>query len=303
VAEARLVQARETAREARTALSRLERIREASRGQLVTEQELDAARAASTRAGADEAIAAAQITQARANLAAIETDISKAIIRSPIDGIVLDRQVDPGQTVAASFQTPVLFALAEDLARMKLGVAVDEADVGGVRVGQDATFTVDAYPGQSFTSRVVTVGNMAQTVSGVVTYEAQLSVDNEKLLLRPGMTATAIITVTRLTDALLVPNAAFRFVPPAETAETETAPTPTGERGGLLGRLMPRPPRFGGAGETGPPARQRLWVLRNGEPVQVEVDVGATDGEMTQVVSGDLAPGALVIVDAVTGAT
>jgi HlyD family secretion protein len=302
VAEARLRQARETAQEARTTLSRLERIREASRGQLVTQQELDAARAAFNRAEADEAIAAAQITQSKASLAAIQTDLGKAIIRSPIDGIVLDRQVDPGQTVAASFQTPVLFALAQDLSRMKLGVAVDEADVGGVRAGQEATFTVDAYPGRTFVSQVLAVGNMAQTVSGVVTYEAQLSVDNKELLLRPGMTATAVITVTHLADALLVPNVAFRFVPPAQTEETDTE-TETGRRGGLLGTLMPRPPRFGGGDETGPSARQRVWVLRDGEPVQVELGVGATDGTLTQVVSGDLAPGDLVIIDAVTGTT
>ncbi len=138
------------------------------------------------------------------------------MIRSPINGVVLTRSVDPGQTVAASLQAPVLFSLAEDLTKMELHVDVDEADVGRVKEGQAAIFTVDAYPGRSFPARISQVRYGSKTVDGVVTYETLLAVDNSDLSLRPGMTATANITVQEVHDALLVPNAALRFVPPSQ---------------------------------------------------------------------------------------
>jgi HlyD family secretion protein len=297
VAEAALQQSRATLLEARNTLGRLEQVRELSGGRVPSPLELEAAQAAVARAEAEEASRTAAIAQSRATLAGIESDLAKATIRSPIDGIVLDRQIDPGQTVAASFQTPTLFTLAEDLEQMKLSVDVDEADVGSVQVGQPATFTVDAYPGRTFESEVISIGNLSQTSGGVVTYETVLRVHNPDLLLKPGMTATADITVTAIDDALLVPNAALRYVPenlPVDPA-SEEAPA---RRGGLLGSLLPRPP----AQRPPPPAGpdQRVWVLENDAPAAVEVRVGATDGIHTRVLDGELAPGTSVIVDSIS---
>ena len=149
-----------------------------------------------------------------------QTNLDKAIIVSPINGVVLARSVEPGQTVAASLQAPVLFTLAEDLAKMELHVDVDEADVGQVRDGQQATFTVDAYPDRVFPAQITQVRYGSQSVEGVVTYLTVLNVDNSDLSLRPGMTATADIVVKELKNALLVPNAALRFAPAQQEKES-----------------------------------------------------------------------------------
>jgi HlyD family secretion protein len=272
------------------------RVRELFERRLVAESDRDAAETALKKAEFALGSARARVSQSEASLGAIEADLRKATIRSPIDGIVLDRQVDPGQTVAASFQTPVLFTLARDLSRMTLSVNVDEADVGSVRAGQDATFTVDAYPNRTFTSHVIDVRSTPKTVSGVVTYETILSVDNSALLLRPGMTATAAITVTQLTDVLLVPNAALRVTLPQEEPEPAA-----GQDRGLIGSLMPRPRRPSPTQSTAgkPRAMQRVWILRDNQPVPIDLSVGATDGAMTEILSGDLAAGARILVDVV----
>lgn len=289
VAEARLLESQATVLEASNELARLRHVRELSDGKVPSQHDLDAAEAKRKRAEAEEVIARAQITEARATLEAIETDLAKATIRAPIDGIVLNRQVEIGQTVAATFQTPVLFTLAEDLTRMELAVDVDEADVGRVAVGQRATFTVDAYPDRNFEARVVEVRFAPETVEGVVTYETLLSVDNTDLLLRPGMTATADIIVETVDDAVLVANAALRFTPP----EPEIRPR-------RIGGILPPPP---GASVRQPAevpdagASQRVWVLREGKPVPIELIVGATDGEMTEVASGEVEPGLELLVD------
>jgi len=295
-AQAKLQQTQATAEEARAQLARLEQVHQASKGRVPSAQELDAQRAAMKRAEADQANAAASVSQARATLDAIQTDLAKMVIRSPINGVVLTRDIDPGQTVAASFQAPVLFTIAEDLTKMELEVDVDEADVGKVRAGQEATFTVDAYPERVFTARVDAVRFASQTVSGVVTYKTILKVDNPDLLLRPGMTATADVVVQKVTDAVLVPNAALRFVPASETA----ASAPSG--GGFLSRLMPRPPRPPAAGaDARADGKQRIWVLRSGSPVAVPIVMGTTDGLHTEVLEGDLQLNDAVIVDTATG--
>jgi len=263
----------------------------------MSEHDLVAAQAAFKRAEAALANAKAQVAVARATLEFDRTNLSKAVIRSPINGVVLERKVEPGQTVAAAMQTPVLFTLAEDLTQMELHVDVDEADVGQVARGQSATFTVDAYPDRHFQARITEVRYASKTVDGVVTYEAVLSVDNSQLLLRPGMTATADITVRKLDDALLVPNAALRFAPPA-LAEAQ----PASDRRGFLSRLVPHPPS--------PPARptetagakqqqQKVWTLRDQQLVAIPITVGATDGRMTEVVAGEIQPGLQVVTDTV----
>jgi HlyD family secretion protein len=256
----------------------------------VSEEALVTAQAAADRAVATLASARSQAEQARASLEVDRTNLAKAVIRSPINGTVLARKVEPGQTVAATLQAPVLFTLAEDLAKMELHVDVDEADVGQVRVGQGATFTVDAYPGRDFPSKVTEVRNAAKTVSGVVTYETVLTADNADLALRPGMTGTASITVDRLENAVLVPNVALRFTPPAPA---------TREQQSLVSRLLPRAPRPAPkAAPAGIDRRhQQIWTLQDGKPVAIPVTVGATDGRMTQVVAGAVQPGLEVLTD------
>jgi len=273
---------------------RLKRARELAARNFVSEEALVTAEAAHKRALAALASARSQAEQARATLEVDRTNLAKAVIRSPINGTVLARKVEPGQTVAATFQAPVLFTLAEDLTKMELHVDVDEADVGRVAAGQNATFAVDAYPGEEFPSTVTEVRNAAKTVSGVVTYETVLSVDNSQLLLRPGMTGTANITVKAVENALLVPNAALRFTPPAAAVERP-----------LWSRILPSPPRRpAGKVQTGGDRRQqRVWTLREGEPVAIPVKVGASDGRVTQIVSGELAPGIEVIIGTVGGGT
>ncbi len=291
-ARAKVLQVRATVTEADGRLARMEQVRQASGGRVPSPQELDTAKATAERARADEASATAQVAQTQATLDANRTDLAKAVVHSPINGVILRRAVEPGQTVAAVLQAPVLFSIAEDLAKMELQVDVDEADVGKVRGGQDASFTVDAYPERSFPARITQVRYGSQTIAGVVTYKAVLKVDNSALTLRPGMTATAAITVNKVDNAVLVPNAALRFSPtPAESS----APA---SDGGLLSRILPRAPRpVPRAKEDSASRQQRVWVLRGGQPEPVAVTIGATNGIVTEIVKGELPAGATVIVD------
>jgi HlyD family secretion protein len=288
--EAALLQARATVFEADANLKRFKYARELSKGKAPSLYELDSAEAALKRALAQEASAQAQIAQSRAVLDAFRSDLDKGVIRAPISGIILKRSVEPGQTVAASLQTPVLFTLAEDLTLMELHVDVDEADVGEVTEGQKASFTVDAYPDRSFPAKITQVRYASKTENGVVTYETLLSVDNKDLLLRPGMTATADITVKEVANALLLPNAALRFTAP--TAEKKTTPSR-----GIVGSLLPRPPRM----TDEPPAPKgngnRVWIQEKGVLKAIPVTIGATDGTWTQVISGKIAPGMNLVVD------
>jgi HlyD family secretion protein len=258
--------------------------------------DIDAAEAAFERAKADEASAVAAVSQAQATLETYQTDLFKADIRSPIDGIVLTRDVEPGQTVAAAFQAPVLFTLAEDLTKMELHVDVDEADIGQVREGQEATFSVDAYPNRIFEARIIQTRYGAQTVDGVVTYETVLEVDNSDLFLRPGMTATADITVKKVENAILVPSAALRFTPPVQQEEQSQS------GGSLLSKILPGPPPQSRQRQdvNTDKTQQRVWVLKDGQPVAVPIAVGDTDGVSTEVLKGEIEPGMAVIVDTVS---
>ncbi len=255
---------------------------------------LDAAKANSDRAKAALESAEANEKIADANLSIAETNLAKADIISPIDGVVLSRDVEPGQIVASSLSAPTLFTLAEDLRNMQLEVGIDEADMGKVKHGDKATFTVEAYPGKSFPAAVSQVRYSPETVEGVVTYTAVLTVDNADLLLRPGMTATAEITVEKVADAIQVPNAALRWSPPVETASTP------GRGAGLLGLLIPSRPGRGERANARPGnGRAKVWVLRDGAPVAVPVAIGSSDGTHT-VVTGALTADDKVIVSART---
>ncbi|MBL8894130.1 MAG: efflux RND transporter periplasmic adaptor subunit, partial [Rhizobiales bacterium] len=282
--EAKLIDAQATVEERDRAYDRQVSLRKKG---FSPEQDLEVARAARDRAVAAVTSAEADIAVAKADVHLQEIEISKSRIISPIDGIVLKRSVEPGQTVASSLQAPVLFTLAEDLKRMQLEAEVDEADIGSVATGQDASFTVDAYPGKSFAARIETLEFSPQTTDGVVTYKAILSVDNSELLLRPGMTATAQIIVREVSDALTVPNTALRYEPPKQAERRSSS---------LLSALLPRPPRFENASKNEAVTNDRaVWVLKDGKPQRVSVTMGSTDGKRTEIVKGEIASGDDVI--------
>ena len=296
-AKAKVQQTEATLAEDQANLDRLKEVAKLSGGKVPSKSEMATAEANVKRAQADVASAGASVAQAQADLQSDQTNLGKATIRSPINGVVLTRQVEPGQTVAASFQAPVLFTLAEDLTKMELQVDVDEADVGKVQVGQDATFTVDAWPGRDYKAVITQVGYGSQTNAGVVSYPAKLQVSNDDLSLRPGMTATADITTLTRKNVLLVSNAALRFTPPVPTPDKGSS------GGGLLRALIPHRPHR----ERQPPpepiteqSSHRIWVLQDGKPAPVRVKTGPTDGRMTEIVSGDLEAGAKVITEALT---
>jgi HlyD family secretion protein len=294
-AKAKVLQTQATVAETYIKLAQLQKVRELSNGKVPSQSEMDAAEAAFERAKADAASATAAVSQAQATLQAIETDLYKSIIRSPINGVILTRSIEPGQTVAASFQAPELFTLAEDLTQMELHVNVDEADIGKVKEGQKATFSVSAYPNRTFEARITQARYASTTTSGVVTYETVLKVNNTDLSLRPGMTATADITVKKVENAILVPSAALRFSPSVQQEEKSST--------GLVGSLLPRPPS--GTQQrndtTTNGKQQRVWILKNGQLSSVSITTGATSGIMTEILTGDLQPRMDVVVDTITG--
>ena len=276
---------------------------------LVAQADYDTAQATSDadRAGVD--AAAGGVEQAKAQLHQAEVNLAYTDIKSPTDGTVISRSVDVGQTVAASLQAPVLFLIAQDLAKMQVDTSVAEADIGKIHPGTRATFSVDAYPAERFTGKVRQVRNAPQTVQNVVTYDAVIDVDNVELKLMPGMTANCTFIYAQKDDALRVPNAALRFVPPPELL---AALNPGGKTGGGWRRggtgatgaassgdeARPRGQRPGGAARSD---RRPVWVLRDGKPVRTLLRTGITDGSQTEIVDGELKEGDLVITDVTMG--
>jgi HlyD family secretion protein len=242
--------------------------------QLISRADLEAAEAAARQARAAIKSAEAQLAQGRASLNQSEVNLSHTVIRSPIDGIVISRSVDVGQTVAASMSAPVLFVLARDLGRMRVNASIDEADIGRIAAGQAVTFTVDAHPGERFTGTVSQVRLEPKIESNVVSYVTIIDVANRDLKLKPGMTATVTVEVARQNDALRVPASALRFTPPVQGQHEASAPR---AGGGRQGRQA-----------------DRVWVLRENEPVPVAVQVGLSDG-MTAAVTGELDEGVRVV--------
>ncbi|WP_374259815.1 efflux RND transporter periplasmic adaptor subunit [Zoogloea sp.] len=287
-ANAAVAQARATVAESKASLARMRQVAELSGGKVPARTELETAEATVQRAVANEASARASVVQAEAVLKTDQTNLAKGTIRSPVDGVVLTRKVEPGQTVVAAMTIPVLFTLAEDLARMELQVKVDEADVGTVRLGQPASFTVAAWPGRNFPATIERVGLGSTITDNVVTYKTVLAVNNDDLALRPGMTATASIVTANRDNALLVPNAALRFTPPT------AAPA---AKGGLVASLLPRPPAEQKKRPMPAPGAPQLWVLEDGTPRAVPVKTGVSNGRLTEIVGGELKPGMAVITE------
>ncbi len=305
-AQAQVGTANATLVQARANLGRLEEVRRLSAGKVPSQTELDTGRAELQRAQAGLRAAEAQVQQQRAALSSAQFNLSRATIYSPVNGVVLSRSVDPGQTVAASFQAPVLFTIAEDLSQMQLDVKVDEADVGQVKAGQRATFTVDAFPGRTFPAQIerVDVGanasssstsSAATSTNTVVAYTAVLSVENPEQILRPGMTATAEIITNEQKNQLLVPNAALRYSPEREAASAEKE----GSKGGVTSVLGP-PRRRGDRPERettiGRGSRQTVYVLdAEGKAQPIQVTTGASNGRQTAVSGPGLRSGMKVI--------
>jgi HlyD family secretion protein len=281
-------------------LARLEDVRKLSGGRVPSQIEVERAEAAVARDRAAVASARANIEAAQASLNGNLTTRTRAVIRAPVDGVVLARRVEPGQTVVASFNTVTLFVIAEDLSEMQLRVSVDEADVGQVKSGQKATFTVDAYPGRRFPAKLERVdlasssttdaqagasGAAAGAAGSVVSYEARLAVQNADGLLRPGMTATATIATQNTGNSLLVPNAALRFRP--DTKEESS--------GGVFNPQIGLEDQKQQA-SIGVGSRQQVQVLQaDGTLKAIEVVTGRSDGRRTVVRSKELKPGMKVV--------
>lgn len=300
-AQAQLALSTATRKEVQAGLARLEEVSRLSGGKVPSATELDAARASVDRAMATEASATANVTEARAAASTDETNLSKASIRSPIDGVVLTRTVDPGNAVAASLQAVTLFSIAEDIGKLRLDVSVDEADVGSVKVDQKATFTVSAYPTRRYPAKTTRVAYGATKTDNVVTYTTNLDVDNSDLSLRPGMTASATIISIERQGVLLVPNTALRFTPTRNKDADEGAAAPAAKSGGgMVSKLVPRMPRGGGAsksaGGSGLAAKQ-VWVVQEGQAVAIPVSVGISDGRMTEISGAGIQEGVSVITD------
>lgn len=268
--ETQLAQARANTDHAQAAQRDAERLLEQNKKlfarNLVAKNDYDAAVTNDDRAKA-------QLAQAKAALQAAETNLSYTKILSPVDGIVISRNVDVGQTVAASFQTPTLFTIAQDLTKMQIDTNVAESDIGRVSMDQDVEFTVDAYPDTTFRGKVWQKRQAPITVQNVVTYDVVVQVQNRDFKLMPGMTANVSIIVATKDDVLRIPNAALRFKPAERAAEKAPA---------------------GGGEKKGP----GLWTLENGKPKRVSVTLGISDGNFTEVLSGDLKEGQLIIIEA-----
>ncbi|RDE05391.1 efflux RND transporter periplasmic adaptor subunit [Sphingomonas aracearum] len=311
---AQVGQQRATVAESQAQLARLEEVYKLSGGRVPSGTELQAGRADYQRALAALKASQSTVLATQAQLAQIQTQRARAVIKSPVTGVVLARQVDPGQTVASSFNTPTLFVIAEDLSKMKLEVAIDEADVGEVKLGQKANFTVDAFPGRTFPAQITRVdlgsnltvsaatastssASTTSTTGQVVSYAADLSVANPTLQLRPGMTATADIVTSDKQNVLLVPNAALRFKPTAEGI---------GQNSGVAGALTMRGPRRGGGAQrqvqVGRGGTQTVYVKGpDGQPRPVQITTGDTNGQVTEVLGGGLKPGMQVITGQLSG--
>lgn len=307
-----------------SARSTLRRTTELAARQLVSSSDLEAATVQVRTAEAQLKSAEAQVTQAEASLHQAELSLSHTVIRAPIDGIVISRNVDVGQTVAASMSAPTLFVIAEDLTRMQANASIDESDVGAIRPGQPVRFTVDAYPGEEFSGQVAQVRLQASVVQNVVTYTTMIDVPNRDLKLKPGMTANVVVETDRRDNVLRIPVQALRFKPSAEALASlgvqmaepvvpiaRTAPPGAAAGGGVQRAVL----RTGGAvdldgaRDAAPGVRQAslntpvasatskgtVWVADGQILTPVRVTLGIADGVYVELVGGELEDGTEVV--------
>jgi len=281
-----------------------QRQKELAARQLNAQADLDTAQANADAADAQVTASEGTVAQTRAALQSADVNLAYTNILSPTSGTVISRNVDVGQTVAASLQAPTIFVIAEDLAKMQVDTSVSEADVGRLKSGMPASFTVDAYPGETFRGQVRQIRNAPQTVQNVVTYDAVIDVDNSEFKLKPGMTANVTFVYAQKDDVLKVPNSALRFRPPpsllgdAKGGAAGARPGGAGAggaSGGTGGGLRP-----GGAGGRpgDAPERRTVWTLNDGKPEAKKIKTGITDGSFTEIAEGDVKAGDMVITDA-----
>jgi len=311
-AEANLGKARVTLADTRRTLGRNKLLLEQG---IVSQSDLDAAQTAYDAAVTGVDAAQASVMQTRGALKQAETNLQYSTIRSPVDGTVVSRNVDVGQTVAASFQTPTLFTIAQDLTKMEIDTSVDESDISRIKVGQPASFTVDAYPDQLFTGSVIQIRNAPVVTQNVVTYVTVIGVNNKELKLKPGMTANVAVQTQKKDDVVKLPSAALRFKPKSgkeekgARGEQEQNPARPGTAGAVAGREAQGGPGAGGAkaGKGGGPAGgqkrgagQRVYLVKaDGSPLGVPVATGISDGGFVELVSGELKENDEVIVEQV----
>ena len=283
-AKASVVNAEAQAMNADRQLARTRALRDQG---LAAQQDLDTAEATAAMAHANVDMQKASMQQTGAALHQAQVNLSYTSILSPIDGVVISRSVDVGQTVAASLSAPTLFTIAQDLTKMQVDTNVAEGDVGRLQVGMPTYFTVDSYPGQRFKGKIRDIRNAATTVQNVVTYDAVIDVDNTDLRLRPGMTANVTVIYAERDGVLSVPNAALRYhLPSAAPAASGSGRAGGGKRGATSGDA---------------PEARTVYVLRGAEPAPVSIHTGLTDGTQTEVIDGELKEGDPVVVDSVGG--
>jgi HlyD family secretion protein len=271
--EANIAEASATLNKAQNEWKRVEKMVQATNGNYPSKQEVDSALAAYELAQASLQAAKAGRDQASAELKAAQDDLKKAAVVSPINGVVLDRKIEPGQSVVAAMTIPILFTMAEDLTKMRVVVSVDEADIADVKEGQMVKFSVDAYPQKLFEGTLTQLRLNSQIVNGVVTYDAVVDVANPELLLRPGMTVTAQIVTDVLENVTVVPNAALRFTPPAEQGDNSVH-----------------------AKTKADASKHNVWILRENKPFRVEVEIGKSDGSFTVITKSEIGKNDLVLI-------
>jgi HlyD family secretion protein len=284
-AKAGVTTARATAVNADKVYARVKALHEQN---IAAQADLDTAEAGVATSHAQVDAAMASVAQTLAALHQAQVNLSFTNIVSPIDGVVISRNVDVGQTVAASLSAPTLFTIAQDLTKMQVDTNIAEGDVGRLQVGMKTYFTVDSFPGQKFFGQIRQIRNSATTLQNVVTYDAVIDVDNTDLRLRPGMTANVIAIYAERQGVLALSNAALRFRPPPSLAGS-TAATPSSDA---------RRPR-GAAPAVSTAEPKTLWVMRGASPQSISIHSGLTDGTVTEIVDGDLGEGDRVVVDTI----
>ena len=298
LSKAALAEAQATYKEAQAKLARLNEVRRLSGGKSPSKTEIDSQVALVARAEASVESAEAKIIDSEEALKSAQSDLSKTKIKSPIDGIVLTRKVENGYAVAASLQAVELLTIATDMKDLELQVNVDEADVGAVKPGQKAYFTVSAYPDKKFPADITKVAFGSTKTDNVVTYVTYLAVKNPDLALRPGMTATANIQTVAIKDGLLVPNTALRFKPVNKTEQKAPSMSMFGPP--MHNRKQKTAGTVSSSSMSSKPGT--VFIVKDGEPTEIPLVIGVSDGKVTQVLEGDLKPGQEVIIDQRRGA-